>query len=350
MTGDLPRNVVSTATPRPTLREVAQRAGFSLRTTKKVMSQSEPVPDATRDAILAAAAELGYVKNSLASALANARQERIGLVYGAVTAAYFPEVERGFTRFANEFRDYGLTVEFATLDKTVEDQRATLEAMLADESITGVVLQPLSASRLAPVIQALSDAGKPVITFGSDAPDTARLAYVGPDGYKAGRIGAQILANYIGRQGLVLVVSRSPEHIQTRDRRRGFFDVLGESFPQAVGSDLVIDNTDETYETIKRQVLEHDPRGIFITYADSAIGGRVLRDLGRGDIVLIGFDMSEETATLMKQGWIQLILEQNPEVFSYQALKMMFDLRYGGKVPKRIVTTEISVLTSEFLT
>ena len=335
---------------RPTLKDVAQRSGYSLRTVKKVMGQGEPVPEATRVAIETAARELGYVKNILASALSNGRRERIGLVYSAMTGAYFPEVEHGFSRFADEQRDYGLAVEFVTGDATVEQQQATLERMLADDSITGVILQPLSASRLAPVIQRLSEAGKPVITFGSDAPQSARLAYVGPNGYQAGRIGAEILAHYIGKHGRVLVVSRAPEQMQTRDRRQGFADVLGERFPQVAATDLILGTADETSAALREALAADDFSGIFFTYADSAIGGSVLKDLGRRDVVLIGFDMSKETAALMKQDYIQVILEQNPEYFSYQALKMMFDLKYRNKVPQPVVTTEISVLTSEFLT
>lgn len=340
---------MTSSRPRPTLKDVALQAGYSLRTVKKVLGQSEPVPDATRDAILAAARDVGYVKNILASALSNGRQECIGLVYSPLTEAYFPEVERGFRRFVNEYRDYGLTVKFATAAATLDEQQETLEAMLGDESIRGVILQPLSAGRLAPAIQKLSDAGKPVITFGADAPGSARLAYIGPNGYRAGRIGAQILANYIGKQGEVLVVSRSLEHMQTHDRRQGFFDVLAEYFPRITATELDVENPGETYDAIEAQVVSRDLSGIFFTYAESAIGGRVLRDLDRPNVVVVGFDMSEETAALMRGGFIDVILEQNPELFSYQALKMMFDFKYRGKVPRPIVTTEVSILTREAL-
>ena len=35
-----------------------------------------------------------------------------------------------------------------------------------------------------------------------------KLCYVGPNAYKAGRIGCQILANYIGKKGNVFMINQ----------------------------------------------------------------------------------------------------------------------------------------------
>lgn len=336
--------------PRPTLKDVAERAGVSLRTVKKVVVGREPVPDATRQRVHQAATELGYRKNIIASALALAKRERIGLVYSEVTKAYFPEVERGFRRFAAEYHDYGLDVEFAIgHDTNIAGQEAVLDRMLADERITGVVLQPLSADGLNPAIDRLVAAGKPVITFGSDAPDSARLCYIGPNAQKAGRIGAQILANYIGKRGTALIISRNRAHMQTRQRAEGFHEMVAEFYPAITPVELLIDNADDTYQVIAERLRGEPVTGIFSTSADTSVAGRVLRDMERSDIVLVGFDLSEETATLMRQGYIKVVLEQNPDEFSYRALSLMFDYRFHQRVPAPVITTDISILTSECL-
>lgn len=335
---------------RPTLKDVAAKAGVGLRTTKKVFGGVEYVPESTRERVLAAAGEIGYKRNAIASALARARQERIGIVYSVLTKGYFPEVERGFADCAAEYRDFGLdTVTAIGHDVDVEHQIASLEEMLRDDTVTGVVLQPVSTDRLDPMIGRLADAGKPVITFGSDAPSSRRLAYVGPNAYKAGRVGAQILSNYIGKSGDVLVVARGPEHMQTVQRRQGFIDMIGEYYPNVTAHDLTITDTDATYERIKSELEGRDIVGIFSTYADSSIGGQVLRDLGRRDTVLVGFDNSAETAQLMRDGYIKVILEQKPELIAYRALKLMFDLKYHEVEPDQVTHTDVSILTSECL-
>lgn len=341
---------MTTTSTRPTLKDVAAKAGVGLRTTKKVFGGVEYVPESTREKVLKAASEIGYKRNAIASALARARQERIGIVYSVLTKGYFPEVERGFADCAAEYRDFGLdTVSVIGNDVDVEHQTAALQQMLDDDSVTGVVLQPISSDRLDPIIGELVDAGKPVITFGSDAPASRRLAYIGPNAYKAGRVGAQILSNYIGKAGDVLVVSRGPEHMQTMQRRQGFYDMVAEYYPNVVPHDLIIADTDATYDRIRAAVEDSDIVGIFSTYADSSIGGQVLRDLGRRDTALVGFDNSAETAQLMREGFIKVILEQTPELIAYRALKMMFDLKYHEIEPDQVTHTDVSVLTSECL-
>ena len=113
----------STSRPaRPTLVDVAKRSGFALRTTKKVMGGKEYVPETTKQAVLAAAAELGYRKNTIASALALSRTERVALVYAKLTKGYFPEVEAGFRRFADEHFDHGFEVEFSAASDVYKRQ------------------------------------------------------------------------------------------------------------------------------------------------------------------------------------------------------------------------------------
>ena len=335
---------------RPTLKDVAEASGFGLRTTKKVMSGGQAVPEATRDAILAAAQTLGYEKNLIASALALSRNEKIAIIYTETTKNYFPEVEAGFRRFAEARKDYGFESVFVKgTDASLEWQANALKAALDEPNITGVLLQPISFDGLDPWIADLVDAGKPVITFGSDAPNSARQAYIGPDAYKAGRIGGQVLGNYVGRAGRVLVASRAAAHMQTKERRRGFLDVVTAKFPGIEPIDLFLHDDEETYEAIRAAIQTTEYAGIFITYADASDAGRALKDLGMSNVVLVGFDSSIETLALLQEGFVDVILEQNPDLFCYEALEMMFNLRYHGTKPPSQSLTEVAILTGECL-
>ena len=60
-----------------TLKDVAKRSTYSLRTVKKVMSGDKTVRPETRENVLQAAKELGYEKNMAASILATNRIRRM---------------------------------------------------------------------------------------------------------------------------------------------------------------------------------------------------------------------------------------------------------------------------------
>ncbi|MBX3065777.1 MAG: LacI family DNA-binding transcriptional regulator [Anaerolineae bacterium] len=65
----------------PTLKEVAQRANVSTATVSKVLSNTPYVSEATRERVLEAVEELGYIPNLAARALSKGRTYVVGVIY-----------------------------------------------------------------------------------------------------------------------------------------------------------------------------------------------------------------------------------------------------------------------------
>lgn len=336
-------------TTRPTLKDVAELSGASLRTVKKVMSGDHSVKDKTRQAVLQAATELHYTRNRAATALARNKVLHIAVVYSQTTDAYFPEVEAGFKNALRDFGDYGLDLEFCLTHKTgSEAQRVILESILHRDDIEGVILQPFSTKHLNDAIDALVDAGKPVVTFGADAPHSKRLCYVGPDAYKSGRIGGQILANYIGKQGKVFVINQGDNHMATRERSRGFLDRIHEHYPNIDAFEMNLPENSNLYYDMVLSVMENEKiSGIFCTDANTVLAGRVLHDLHEKNVSVVGFDISKNSIELMRDGYIKVIIETKPEITSFQAAKIMYEYLIDRIIPQEINYTPIYIMTSE---
>ena len=335
---------------RPTLKHVAERSGYALRTVKKVMA-GEPVRPRTRAAVLQAADELRYTPNRAASALARHARIRLAVVYSRVSEAYFPEIDLGFRRCERDLRDFGLELEFFVADGDGwEAQRPLLQALLARDDICGVALQPYSGARLDADIDRLAEAGKPVVTFGADAPGSRRLCYVGPDAYRAGRIGGQVLANYIGKRGEVYVLNADGDHMQTRERCRGFMDRMREHYPEIHAHPLdVPGEAGRYYDAVREIVGDRGVAGIFCTDANTCVAGRALRDCGAKDVALVGFDLSPEGTRLMREGYIKVVIEQKPDVFAHQAAKLLFQYIAERRTPQPVNLTPLYIVTSECL-
>lgn len=76
---------------RPTLEEVAARAGVGRGTVSRVINGSSKVSEHTRAVVEAAVAELGYVPNRAARALAANRTDAVALVIPEPEARFFAE-------------------------------------------------------------------------------------------------------------------------------------------------------------------------------------------------------------------------------------------------------------------
>ena len=76
------------------LRDVAERAGVSIRTVSNVVNGYAPVSDQKRERVEAAVAELGYRPNVMARNLKHGRSGLIALVVPELDVPYFAELAR----------------------------------------------------------------------------------------------------------------------------------------------------------------------------------------------------------------------------------------------------------------
>jgi len=72
----------------PTIPDVARRAGVSTATAARALGGYGAVSAAAREAVLAAAEELGYRRNELARSMITGRTNTIGLVALRILTAY----------------------------------------------------------------------------------------------------------------------------------------------------------------------------------------------------------------------------------------------------------------------
>lgn len=127
----------------PTLKDVALRAGVSVRTVSNVVNNYVYVAEQTRTRVQAAIDELGYRPNLLARNLKLGRSGIIALVVPELDVPYFAELAR---LIIQEARGAGYTV---LIDQTDGDERRELELITEDTrgvSFDGMIVSPLSLS------------------------------------------------------------------------------------------------------------------------------------------------------------------------------------------------------------
>src|ERR1700739_2795073 len=83
-----------------TIDDVALLAKVSPMTVSRVVNGNAKVRDATRERVMQAVSELGYIPNLAASSLAAAQDARIALIYTTPSAAYLRELLLGALRGA----------------------------------------------------------------------------------------------------------------------------------------------------------------------------------------------------------------------------------------------------------
>jgi DNA-binding LacI/PurR family transcriptional regulator len=126
------------------LRDVAERAGVSIRTVSNVVNGYAHVAAETRQRVEKAVAELGYRPNLLARNLKRGRTGMLALVVPELDVPYFSELARAVIA---EARQYGYTVVIDQTDGEPDRERELIMGGASAARFDGVILSPLSLSQ-----------------------------------------------------------------------------------------------------------------------------------------------------------------------------------------------------------
>jgi LacI family transcriptional regulator, gluconate utilization system Gnt-I transcriptional repressor len=108
--------------------DVAERANVALVTVSRVLNESPAVSPATREKVLAAIEELGYVPNLVAGSLASSQTGMIAIVVPTIGNPVFSETVEAMS---NIFRSVGFEILLGTTGEPPGDESRLIENFLA---------------------------------------------------------------------------------------------------------------------------------------------------------------------------------------------------------------------------
>jgi len=166
------------------IKEVARRAGVSLGTVSNVLNRPDAVTPATRQRVLEAIAELGYVRNDSARQLRAGRSRTVAIVVLDVSNPFFTDVVAG----AESVVEAGggmLIVCNSGEDPSREHRHLD---MLEEQRVQGLLITPVSDGPQ-PRLERFIERGIPVVLVDRGAASTSRCS-VAVDDVLGGRLAA----------------------------------------------------------------------------------------------------------------------------------------------------------------
>lgn len=300
---------------RPTVHDIADKAGVSLATVDRVLNDRPGVRAVTRARVEAAIATLGYVRDVAAANLAKSR------VYPLVFIV--PEGDNPFMRgLEAEIRRAGQhsTVERTQLFvKTVPafDAAALVSAIDAAiaENVSGIAAVAVDAPEVLAAVARAKDTGIPFVTLVSDLAQSGRDHFVGVDNIAAGRTAGSLMGRFLGeRRGPVAVLAGSMRVRDHGERVEGFLAAMS-AMPVARPILPVLEGHDDpgrAFEIISDCLASvPDLAGIYSLGA----GNRGLIDAlaahGGVSPCVIAHELTAETRAALEAGTIDAVLNQD---------------------------------------
>jgi DNA-binding LacI/PurR family transcriptional regulator len=275
---------------RPTLEEVARRAGVSRATASRVVNGSTTVAEPIREAVTRAVAELGYVPNLAARSLVTHRAGSIALILPETTTRvfsddqFFPGVIRGVSQQL-EAADKQLVLML--VGSAAAHERA--ERYATAGHVDGVLFASIHGAD--PLPELLARAGVPVVCSGRPL-GRSRVPYV--DVEQLGGVEAAVRHLLSAGRRRIATIAGPQDMVAGVDRLAGYRRVLADSDRRSIVA--VGDFTRESGAVAMRQLLADDPSldAVFAASDLMAHGAlRTLREAGRrvpDDVAVVGFD------------------------------------------------------------
>ncbi len=192
------------------LKDVAERAGVSIRTVSNVVNDHPYVRDELRARVQVAIDDLGYRPNLVARQLRRGRTGTIALAVPELTVPYFAELA-GHVLRAAERAGLTLLIEQTNGDP---DRELMLARGAQAAAIDGLILSPLSAT---PDDLAEAGAKKPLVLLGERIYDP-RFDHVAIDNIAAATEATRHLANS-GRRDIAVIGAHPANAISMADLR-----------------------------------------------------------------------------------------------------------------------------------
>lgn len=323
---------------RPSLRDVADRAGASVQTVSRVANGEPNVTEALRSRVLTAMNELGYRPNAAARAIRRGAFHTVGVVYHDLVSVGVHRSVEAISKCAAE-QDYATTLmPIAVTSSQAADGAFMRLGEMAVDAIIVVLPDHFDA------VESLHiPPGVPIVVIGP--PVLAGAAALDFDQ----RLGARMAVEHLLSLGHDTVhhIGGPPGSYAAESRLSEWQVILrerGRPVPEAPRGDWT---PASGYRAMQVLLERERPSAVFVANDQMALGGyRAIQEAGLrvpADISVVGFDDVAEAAmyapplTTIAEDWTQL---------GREAVRAALGFRPGADAPAVTLPTRLVVRDS----
>ena len=219
---DAPTGHKSKMKERPTILDVAKRAGVSKSTVSLVL-QGSAVKETTRVAVRQAMADIGYVYNRSAATLRSSSSGLIGLVINDLRNPFYTEFA---ALFQMELARNGYATVLANTDEDPSLQTRMISS-LVEHGVSGFIISP-SYGDEQETLNVLNASNTPTLqVFRSLKSEDPKFPFLAPDYLRGGRLAADHLLK-MGCKRIAFLGGLDGRAV-TEERMSGYLSVLSEN-------------------------------------------------------------------------------------------------------------------------
>lgn len=267
---------------------------------------------------------------------------RYALIPKALDIPVFDYARIGGERAAQQL---GVEVIYRGPDRADDlRQKEILESFIT-QKVDGIAISALSASFLTPTIDRAVEAGIPVVTWDSDAPDSKRAAFYGVDDYKSGLAMGEETAKMLGGKGTVAFITSLGANNLAR-RLEGAREALAK-YPgiTVVETYDIKEDSVRCAELIATGTNRYRDLGAWISVGGWPVFSANALDPVPPTTKFVSFDTVPSAIQLLRAGKVQVLLGQKYFGWGEESIKLLHQIKTGTMPANPIVDSGVDVVT-----
>jgi diguanylate cyclase (GGDEF)-like protein len=237
---------------------------------------------------------------------------------------FFDLLWQGVWEATFDLASFGVQVRNLPTERyDVAGQRELL-AQLLEDKVDGIAVVPAHGAALNQLIDEHEARGTPVVTFHSDAPESRRSAFVGPDPFQAGVLAGELLSKLMGGKGQALSFPGSSEKHHMAQREQGFRGEFARHPQCTVLTSSIRDL--ESFETPPAQLLVElrSTNGVYVGEEDMV---KVAAALEKAGVCApcVGFGNTDLLQPFLARRTVSAVIDEHRYLQGYFAVQKAYE-------------------------
>jgi len=260
-------------------------------------------------------------------------KDTIALVVSTLNNPFFVTLKDGAVKQAADM-GYDLIVLDSQNDPAKE--LANVEDLTV-RGVKAILINPTDSDAVSNAIRLINKAGIPVLTLDRGASHGKVASHIASDNVAGGKMAGDFMAEKLGKGAKVIQLEGLPGTSAARDRGEGFAQAVKANGFKVLASQPADFDRTKGLNVMENLLANHgDVQGVFAQNDEMALGAiRALQAAGK-DVVIVGFDGTDDGVAAVKRGVMAGTIAQQPALIGSLGVETADKVLKGQKVKEYI--------------
>ncbi|MEG0730699.1 MAG: substrate-binding domain-containing protein, partial [Cetobacterium sp.] len=213
------------------------------------------------------------------------------------------------------------------------------------KGIDVLLINPTDSDAVVSAVKAANRSKVPVVTLDRGANGGKVVSHIASDNVAGGKMAGEFIVSQLNGKGKVVELEGIPGTTAARDRGNGFNEAAKGKLDIVARQAADFDRTKGL--TVMENILQAQPEvnAVFAHNDEMALGAvRALEAAGKSNVIIVGFDATEDAVKAVKEGKMAATVAQKPSDIGAKGVEIAGKIMNKETVPNN-VPVELELIT-----